>query len=110
MDEETVDARAVLGTAAADVVGRCLHAWAAGPFIEDWEFSTVTGLTREEVAAVYDSWPLIRDLAVTNQSVRAALGNLLSYPHGLSLERELGVSEAAVRDARAKWHDLALGQ
>ena len=103
--EEQRDARELVGMDAVDVIARCLRAWARGPFIEDWEFATVTGLARVEVAEVCDSWPMILNLALTDRAVKSSLGNLLGYPHGVSLEREIGASEADIRSALAKWRD-----
>ena len=36
------------------VIGECLRAAVNGPFFPDWEFSTLFGLTRDEVRAVAD--------------------------------------------------------
>ena len=100
---EDIDAQVVLGVEATEVIGRCLSAWADGPFIDDWEFQTVTGLDRDEVRSVRDTWPMITDLPLADHAVRAALGQLLGYPHGLSLEEHAGVSDAQVRAARSAW-------
>lgn len=72
------------------------------PFIEDWEFHTVTGLTREEVSAVAAAWPRI-DSPNVNQAVLASLGNLLGYPHGRRLAEHVGCDEEAIAAARESW-------
>ena len=59
----------------------CLTAAVRGPFFPDWEFQTLFGLEREDVAAVLERWPDPKcpedqDVAVTN-----ALNYLLHYPH-----------------------------
>jgi hypothetical protein len=41
----------------AKIIGQCLRAASDGPFFPDWEFHTLFGLEREEVAAVAASWP-----------------------------------------------------
>lgn len=100
--DEALSAKALIGEEAAAVIQSCLYGWADGPFIEDWEFVTVTGLSRVEVSAVADAWPRI-DGDNVDHAVRAALGNLLGYPHGLSLEEHVGFSEEAVAAARQRW-------
>jgi hypothetical protein len=63
------------------VIGECLRAAAYGPFFPDWEFWTLFGLTRDEVAAVADQWPVVlsnhehADVAVSN-----SVNHLLYYP------------------------------
>ena len=65
-----------------EVVRQCLRAAVEGPFFPEWEFGTIFGLERDEVAAVFAAWPDLDDsrnrdgLAVNN-----ALNNLLGYPH-----------------------------
>jgi hypothetical protein len=66
-----------------DAVLRCLRAAADGPFFPDWEFHTLFGIERADVAAVAARWPDVND---TREVVQAAiinsLNNLLGYPHG----------------------------
>jgi hypothetical protein len=85
-----------------DVIGRCLDAWANGPFIEDWEFQTVTGLERDEVSAIAKNWPNQDDPNV-DQAVLASMGNLLGYPHGRPLAQGVGYEEDDIIAARAEW-------
>jgi hypothetical protein len=65
------------------VVGQCLRAAVEGPFIPDWEFQTLIGLSREEVRQVAAAWPPqeAADEVVLN-TVVGVLNNLLGYPHG----------------------------
>src|SRR5207253_3096254 len=100
--EQPLNAVEVLGEATAEVIRRALDTWVNGPFIEDWEFATVTGLSRSEAASVASSWPRIRDHEQANQAVLSALGNLIGYPHGLSLD-DVALTEAQLRDAREQW-------
>jgi len=71
-----------LSSSDVEIVRQCLTATVAGPFFPDWEFQTLFGLARDEVAEVLDHWPdpanpEDQDLAVNN-----ALNWLLGYPHG----------------------------
>jgi hypothetical protein len=63
-----------------EIVRQCLSAAVEGPFFPDWEFDTLIGLDRDEVAEVLAAWPGgdadTQDLAVNN-----VLNNLLGYPH-----------------------------
>ena len=65
------------------IIGECLQATVDGPFFPEWEFETLFGLSRTEVAEISSVWPNLDktnprvDLAVNN-----ALGNLAGYPHG----------------------------
>jgi hypothetical protein len=65
------------------VVFECLRAAVDGPFFPDWEFHTLFGLQRGEVAKIASSCPSVDD---SDDSVALAIhnsmGNLLGYPHG----------------------------
>jgi hypothetical protein len=63
-------------------LGSCLLAATVGPFFPDWEFHTLFGLERAEVAAVAKAWPKV-DLANEDVqlAVNNALNNLVGYPH-----------------------------
>jgi hypothetical protein len=65
------------------VIGECLRAAVEGPFFEEWEFQTLFGLTRREVAAIAAAWPNV-DLNDETAQIAAtnAMVNLLGYPHG----------------------------
>jgi len=62
------------------VVFECLRAAVAGPFFPDWEFHTLFGLHRHEVAQIVAAIPDIDDsdeqvsLAINN-----SIANLLGY-------------------------------
>jgi hypothetical protein len=64
------------------IIGECLRASVDGPFFPDWEFSSIFGLEREEVAKVANKWPSVDP---GNEVVGIAINNsmnwLLSYPH-----------------------------
>lgn len=65
------------------LIGECLHAAAEGPFFPDWEFDTLFGVQRADVASLAARWPDIdgEDETVT-LAVQNSLTNLLGYPHG----------------------------
>ena len=60
-----------------------LLASAHGPFFPEWEFQTLFGLQRADVAAIAESFSpataLTGDVAL---ALNNAMGNLLGYPHG----------------------------
>jgi hypothetical protein len=97
-----------LTTDEREVVRRSLVAAVEGPYFPDWEFPTLFGVTRAQVADVLRGWPIVdesRDfvrLAINN-----ALGNLFGYPHGKTsqLERELGVTTAQLEQVFRKWRN-----
>lgn len=64
------------------VIKECLDAAVSGPFFDDWEFDTLTGFTRDEIAAVAEAWPSSTEPDVQAEAVNSVLGNLLGYPHG----------------------------
>ncbi len=88
------------------VVFECLRAAADGPFFPDWEFHTLFGLRRQEVARIVATLPNIDDsdesvsLAINN-----AMGNLLGYPHGQTAawSQFISVPEVEVRRIFDKW-------
>lgn len=88
------------------VIAEALKAAAEGPFFPDWEFSTLFGLERDEVARVARDWPVVDgsdarvDLAVNN-----ALANLCGYPHGCEQEwgRFLSVRPERLEEVLDRW-------
>ena len=65
----------------SDCIGECLTAFAYGPFIPDTDFSTVSGLNRNQIKSVADGWPApIVDPNIVERAVRSALNNLSGYP------------------------------
>jgi hypothetical protein len=63
-----------------EVVRECLQAAVSSPFFPEWEFSTIFGLTREEVTQVLASWP---DLNEGDESVVRAINNSFNNLIGL---------------------------
>jgi hypothetical protein len=66
------------------VIGECLACVAAADVIEDdWEFSTLFGMSFTQFCAISDSWPLVRledELVIC--ATHNALIHLVGYPHG----------------------------
>lgn len=90
------------------LVGACLEAAVRGPYLDDdEEFHTLTGVTREEAAAVVAAWPTPAPNGLSFLTVNNAMNNLLGYPHGQwrQLRRELDSDEDAVAQALMAWRD-----
>ena len=84
----------------------CLRAAVDGPFFPDWEFHTLIGLDRDEVAGVLASWPETSHVEDRTLAVNNVLNNLLGYPHGASEETwrsYVGASPREVADVYARW-------
>ena len=63
------------------VVGECLRAAAYGPFFPDGEFPAIFGLSRSQVAAVAEEWPVVLDAAEhTDHAIHNTFNNLIGYP------------------------------
>ena len=65
-----------------ELIGACLRAAANGPYFPDWEFATLFGLSRQQVASIAEKWPSNAGEPVTEIAVLNALVNLHGYPHG----------------------------
>jgi len=94
------------------VIQECLKAAADGPFFPDWEFETLFGLTRAEVAAVAAACPAVDASAEeVGRAVIGALGHLTGYPHGeeKAWGRYISVSSSEVADLLRRWHGSASG-
>ena len=98
-----------------DVLGACVRSAVNGPYFPDWEFHTLMGLSREEMAQVAHSWPALPSSAPSGYSSasemqQTAIANsanwLLGYPHGFSrerLEEDVGYSLPDIARALARW-------
>lgn len=90
------------------IIGECLRAAASGQFFPDWEFFTLFGLEREEVAWVAAAWP---DVDLSDERVWLAInnsiGNLVGYPidHPKELSTYLSVSREELEAAFELWRD-----
>lgn len=94
------------------VIRECLKAAADGPFFPDWEFDTLFGLTRSEVAAVAAAWPAVdASTEEVRRAVIGALGHLTGYPHGEeeAWGRYISVPPSEVAELLRRWRELAGG-
>lgn len=99
------------------VLGACLHATVDGPYFPEWEFHTLMGLSRADVAEIAKAWPEAPadyppHFESSDDAVRTAITNaanmLLGYPHGVSrdqVESDLGYSLPEVAQALTRWLD-----
>ncbi|MEU4929539.1 hypothetical protein AB0G54_23980 [Streptomyces yokosukanensis] len=63
-------------------IRECLDAAVRGPFFPDWEFHTLMGFTREQIAAIVEAWPSFSEPDDLDDAVNNVLNTLLGYPHG----------------------------
>ncbi|MFF4987377.1 hypothetical protein ACFY19_09315 [Streptosporangium saharense] len=71
------------------IIKECLDAAVNGPFFPDWEFPTLMGFTREEIAAIAVAWPFSSEPDEQKSAVNNVLNMLLGYPH----------------DRASRWHE-----
>lgn len=63
-------------------VFECLRATVEGPFFDDWEFHTLFGIHRAQVAKVLAAVPELDESdEITSLAISGAMGQLLGYPH-----------------------------
>jgi hypothetical protein len=100
-------ATAKLSARQADIVKACLRISADEPCVfPDWEFSTLFGLERSEVAAVARAWPDVDcGSPVVADAVQNAMNNLLGYPHNWHNEwaAHFDFTEAELAETLAAW-------
>jgi hypothetical protein len=94
------------------IVRSCLRAVVDGPFFNDAEFSTLFGLTRNEIRLIADAYPNVDEcdddagepddswLAINN-----TFANLIGYPHkDMSRWAEfIPISHIALKALFTKW-------
>ena len=88
------------------IISECLAAAVSCPFFPDWEFSTLFGLERAEVARIIVTWPKSDqtkeavDIAINN-----SFANLLDYPIDRPQEwpQYLSVSRAELEVIFDQW-------
>ncbi|MFG2305284.1 hypothetical protein [Actinacidiphila glaucinigra] len=71
-----------MSTEDLQIIKECLDAAVSGPFFDDWEFGTLMGFTRDDIAAIAEAWPSFTESDVQEDAVNGVLSNLLGYPHG----------------------------
>jgi hypothetical protein len=88
------------------IILECLMAVVEGPFFPDWEFDTLFGFTRDEIAQLVAIWP---EADFNDEEVRraiiVALVQLTGYPHGEeeAWPRYISVSPSAVETLLIKY-------
>ena len=87
------------------LVGMCLREIVEGPYLPDWEFQTVMGVTREETAAVAAAWPDPAGAPFTFVAVSNTLNTFLGYPHKRwpELADRIDADSRPVVAALARW-------
>lgn len=88
------------------IIKECLDAAVRGPFFDDWEFDTLMGFTRDEIAAIAEAWPSFPEPDVQADAVTSVLGNLLGYPHGYERRwhEYCSATLEEIARVRARWH------
>jgi hypothetical protein len=86
------------------IIRECLVAAVEGPFFPEWEFSTLFGLERADVAKVMHSWP---DVSGEDKTVKVAvsnaIGNLVGYPHGEDLAQYVSATPEHLLETLKRW-------
>ena len=88
----------------------CMNAVLNGPFIPEWEFDTLLGVSRHAMNNIIANWP---DVVIQDKNIAAAIigamNNLLGYPHGADdhWHEYISVSPETVKGTLEKL--LALG-
>lgn len=113
MPNDVEKAKAAFSRLSADqqtLVGLCLRAIVDGPYIPDWEFQTIMGVTREETAAVSAAWPDPTGAPFTFVAVSNTLNNFVGYPHKRwpELSEYIGRDGKQVVAALGAWRGVEL--
>ncbi|MDY7096247.1 MAG: hypothetical protein SX243_25000 [Acidobacteriota bacterium] len=77
-----------------------------GPFFPGWEFDTLFGFTRAEIAELVAAWPEVDfDDEEVRRAISVALVQLTGYPHGEeeAWHRFISVSPSAVEALLMKY-------
>ena len=96
--------------AASDLqtIGECLKAVALGPFLPDWEFGTLMGMSREELTALAMLWP---NVDFRERTVRKAISNSLANLTGYPIDGEerwseyISISRSALSQVHTRFDD-----
>jgi len=90
------------------LIFECLRAAVDGPFFPEWEFHTLFGLDRYELAEIVASIPDIDDSDErVSLAINSTMTNLLGYPHSdaTAWEQFISVPESEVSRVFEKWKD-----
>jgi hypothetical protein len=88
------------------VVLECMRASIEGPFFPDWEFASLFGVARSDLARIVAAWPkLDEDAEEVALAINNSMNNLLGYPHGCERDwsRFLSVPPREVERIFLKW-------
>jgi len=100
-----------LSTDEKEIVLNCMTAIYAGPYIEDWEFQTRLGVSRQELAKVISMYPDLVDEG-DDSTVSLGINNSMNeICHGVYIppqewQRWFAVSKDHVKRVYAKWYRL----
>lgn len=90
-----------------DFLRRSLKATIEGPFFDEWEFETLIGFTRDEVAEIEKEWdnidfeePDVRDM------IKSVIGNLAGYPHSQKKDLEDFLPQSTIIELHEKLKSL----
>lgn len=86
-----------------ELIGKSLRAAADGQFFPDWEFHTLFGMSRKELAAIASRWPANDGDGETERAVFNTVAHLCGYPHGLHDKLDqIGLNETPLRQLTDK--------
>jgi hypothetical protein len=91
-----------------EIIREALLAAVRGPYFPEWEFGTLIGRTRDEVASILASWPATDDPTSQDVAVNNVLLNLLGYPHGedAALIRDVPAGPNKIRSVLERWRSV----
>jgi hypothetical protein len=90
------------------VVFECLRAAVDGPFFPEWEFPSLFGLQRSELAKIVEALPDIDDSDErVSLAINDVMNNLLGYPHGQDSvwAQFISAPRTEVRRVLEIWHE-----
>lgn len=90
------------------IIAECLNAAAFGRFFPDWEFQTLFGLKRDELAKIAAEWPHVDQTSeMVNLAVNNSINNLLGYPikHSEELSHYLSISREELHIIFDSWRN-----
>lgn len=94
-----------------DLIYECMVAIAQGPFLEEWEFQTRTGITRAELETVIARWPNYDDVAgetIQTLAINNCLNEILNgvFVSSCQWEQWMSGTKSELTDAYKHWAKL----